>query len=120
MNSAHYSLFTHNSLNNLLSQYGFEEVCHTYTGWIKETDDLWYLARYTGKARDPRHYFENPQKVSRYLRVWNPIRTVAFYPVYLSWVARVRLDSAVKLFFSSPRAFWQKLILRVGNFFKVV
>src|SRR2546425_2572805 len=36
MNSAHYSLFTHNSLNNLLSRPGFEEVTHTYHGWRKE------------------------------------------------------------------------------------
>ena len=115
MNSGHYSLFTHNSLNNLLARYGFEEVSHTYSGWIKESDDLWYLARYTEKGGDPRVYFEDPKKVSRYLRVVNPVRTFVLYPVYLSRMARVRMNSAIRLLFSSPALFLQKVRSKIRN-----
>jgi len=113
MNSSHYSLFTHNSLNNMLSRYGFEEVIHTYEGWKKEVDDLWYLAKYTGKKGDPIMYFENPQAVSQYLRFINPLRSLVFFPVYSNWAMRVRVwnlfCSAVNTFFSSPKIFFQKL-----------
>jgi len=122
MNSAHYSLFTHNSLNNLLCRYGFDEVDHTYNGWYKEIDELWYLARYTGKKGDPAIFFEKPETVSRYLHVLNPLRTIVFFPIYSNWPTRVRFFSltnyAVKLFFSSPQVFFRKLILRIVKVFK--
>lgn len=108
MNSAHYSLFTHASLNNLLGRYGFEELAHTYSGWNKEIDDLWHIAKYTGIQADPRANFEEPAAVSRYLRVVNPLRSVAFYPVYSHWTARVRLFTALKLLLTSPAAFARK------------
>ena len=109
MNSGHYSLFTHNSLNNLLTRYGFEEVAHTYSGWKKEVDDLWYLAKFTGKIGDPKTYFENPENVSRYLSVINPLRSFIFYPIYSHWAMRVRIYTLLSLLITSPGEFFRKL-----------
>jgi hypothetical protein len=117
MNSAHYSLFTHNSLNNLLARYGFEEVAHTYCGWGKEVDDLWYLAKFTGKPGEPKMYFEEPKRVSRYLNVINPLRSLILYPVYSNWAMRVRLYTvifnAARLLMTSPMAFFKKVSKRI-------
>lgn len=109
MNSAHYSLFTHRSLDQLMARYGFEQVAHTYSGWKKEVDDLWYLARNTGKAQDPKPYYEDPEQVSRYLHVVNPLRSAVMFPVYSNWAARVRLFNAARLLVTSPKAFLGKL-----------
>lgn len=109
MNSAHYSMFTHASLNNLFARYGFEEVAHTYSGWNKEIDDLWHIARYTGVPSDPRAHFESPAAIDHYLRVTNPARTAAFYPIYSHWAARVRMFGALKLMLTSPSAFVSKV-----------
>lgn len=119
MNSSHYSLFTHNSLNNLLARYGFEEVAHTYSGWKKEVDDLWYLAKLTGKRADPAKYFENPTEVARYLRVINPMRSFLFYPVYSYWATRVRIYTAIRLFITSPKDFFRKASKHVKRKFAV-
>lgn len=108
MNSAHYSLFTHRSLNNLLARYGFEEVAHTYSGWNKEVDDLWHVARFTGVPGDPSAHFENPAVVSHYLHVTNPLRSAILYPIYSHWAARVRIYTAIKLLLTSPVAFFHK------------
>ena len=112
MNSSHYSLFTHHSLNNLLAQYGFEEVTHTYAGWNKEVDDLWHLAVYLGPL-DANQHFEKPERVSRYLRFINPFRSFMFYPIYSHWATRVRLVTVGKLLFDSPREFVRKVMARV-------
>jgi len=109
MNSSHYSLFTHHSLNHLLSKYGFEEITHSYAGWSKEIDDLWYLAKYTGKVTNPIKHFEDHKKVSHYLKVTNPIRTFMYFPIYANWMLKVRLFKAFKLLFTSPREFLQKV-----------
>jgi SAM-dependent methyltransferase len=109
MNSAHYSLFTHHSLNNLLSRHGFEEVTHTYNGWYKEVDDLWYVARYTGKPTDPKVHYESPRQVQRYLQTVNPLRSLVLYPIYSHWAARVRLFNGAKLLLTSPGDFFKKL-----------
>lgn len=109
MNSAHYSLFTHHSLNNLLAKYGFEEIVHTYSGWTKEVDDLWYLARFTGREVASHVHYENPEHVVRYLRVINPLRSLFFYPIYSHWAGRVRLYNAARLLVSSPTRFFRKL-----------
>ena len=118
MNSAHYSLFTHNSLNNLLARYGFEEISHTYSGWKKEVDDLWYIAKLTNKVHDSKIHFENPEAVSRYLRIINPLRSFVFYPVYSNWVVRVRIYTlvvnALKLLITSPSTFVKKLLQRIN------
>jgi SAM-dependent methyltransferase len=118
MNSSHYSLFTHQSLRNLLSRHGFEEVAHTYNGWKKEVDDLWYLAKYTGKAGEPEKSFEDPRDVYRYLHVVNPLRSFFFYPVYSNWTARVRiytmLARALKLLVTSPSLFLKKVVDRIA------
>jgi SAM-dependent methyltransferase len=113
MNSSHYSLFTHHSLNNLGSRYGFEEVVHTYSGWKKEIDDLWYLARFTGKVTDSRLHFENPANVSRYLSVINPLRSALFFLFYSNWARRVQIYTrsvnAARLLVESPTAFFRKV-----------
>jgi SAM-dependent methyltransferase len=72
MNSGHYSLFTHRSLNQLLARHGFEEIGHTYRGWRKEIDDLWHVARFTGRPQDPSVFFEDASAVQRYVNAWNP------------------------------------------------
>ncbi len=114
MNSAHYSLFTHKSLSNLLSRYGFEEITHTYSGWKKEVDDLWYLAKYTGVRSDLATHYEDPKEVSNYLHVVNPLRSFIFSPIYSYWAQKVRIWNlliyATKMFFKSPKLFFMKLI----------
>lgn len=117
MNSGHYSLFTHSSLSNLLSKYGLDEVAHTYSGWNKEVDDLWYLAKFAGKMNDPKVFFENPENVSRYLHVINPIRSIFFYPVYSHWALRVQIFNAFKLLLTSPADFFKKVAVRIKRFF---
>lgn len=118
MNSAHYSLFTHSSLNHLLSRYGFEEVAHTYSGWKKEIDDLWYLAKLTEKVSDPRIYFEDPKNISQYLRVVNPLRSVIFCPIYSHWATRVHIYTAIKLLMTSPLVFLRKASVRIKRVVK--
>jgi SAM-dependent methyltransferase len=119
MNSAHYSLFTHRTLATLLARYGFEEVAHTYRGWKKEHDDLWFLARRTDAKLDPARLYDDPRKVSRYLRVINPLRSFVFYPLYSHWDVRVRLynqlRTALGLLIRSPGEFVQKLSTRIGG-----
>ena len=90
MNSAHYSMFTHQSLNQLFARYGLEEVAHTYRGWHKEVDDLWHLARYTGNAPDPERFYEKPEEVARYVNVLNPLHTRLFAPLYANYPAKVQ------------------------------
>lgn len=96
MNSAHYSMFTHNSLNQLFSHYGLEEVTHTYRGWRKEIDDLWHLARFTGKVTDQRAFYENPGEVRRYVNTINPLRSMVCYPVYSDYARRVETYQSIK------------------------
>jgi SAM-dependent methyltransferase len=111
MNSAHYSLFTRHTLNNLLARYGFEEVFHTYSGWNKEIDDLWYLAKFTGNRTDPSKHFENAQQVHRYIETVNPLRSLLYYPIYSHWAGRVRIYNAFKLLLKSPVGFFRKVAL---------
>lgn len=117
MNSSHYSLFTHRSLNNLMARHGFEEVTHTYAGWNKEHDDLWHVARYTGIEADPAGHFEDPKRVSRYLHLVNPVRSFVFYPLYSHWATRVRIwtlfGTVLRQLRESPRLFLQKVCSRL-------
>jgi len=96
MNSAHYSMFTHNSLNQLFSHYGLEEVTHTYRGWHKEIDDLWHLAKFTGKVADPKAFYENPDEVRRYVNTINPVRSLVCYPLYSDYARRVEFYRSIK------------------------
>ena len=89
MNSAHYSLFTHQSLNQLFARYGIEEVCHTYRGWHKEIDDLWHIGRFRGSASDAAAFFEDARAVRRYVNVYNPLRSIAYAPFYAGYAKRV-------------------------------
>jgi SAM-dependent methyltransferase len=116
MNSAHYSLFTHRSLNQLMAYHGFEEVRHTYRGWRKEIDDVWHVARYTGTASKPEAQYEDPRAVQRYINFYNPIRSAAYAPVYAGYAKRIQLLRTVgnmgALFRRSPGEFIRKAARR--------
>jgi len=90
MNSAHYSMFTHASLDQLMARYGFAPVVGTYRGWHKEIDDLWHVARYTGEPIEPRQYYEDPQVVTRFVNWVNPLRSLVLYPVFSNYHRKVQ------------------------------
>ncbi len=90
MNSAHYSLFTRASLDQLMARYGFEPVTSTYRGWRKEIDDVWHLARYTGKPLDPVQFYEDPEGVARFVNWINPMRSALFAPVFANYPKKVQ------------------------------
>jgi SAM-dependent methyltransferase len=106
MNSSHYSIFTHASLDQLFSKYGFEPVHHTYRGWMKEIDELWHVARFTGGPSRQQEYFEKAADVDRYLRVTNPVRSVLYSPVFDRYSERRQLlqhvSAACRIFLQSP------------------
>jgi SAM-dependent methyltransferase len=116
MNSGHYSLFTHQSLNQLFARYGIEEVCHTYRGWYKEIDDLWHVARFRGPAANPTVFFENPRAVQRYVNVYNPVRSIVYAPIYAQYAQRVafmnRHIGLWNLLRHSPSVFLSKVMKR--------
>jgi SAM-dependent methyltransferase len=113
MNSAHYSLFTHRSLNQLFAPHGLEEAGHTYRGWRKEIDDLWHVAKFTGRVSDSATSFEDAQTVDRYLSLHNPVRSFLHAPFYSGYARRVRLWTAcckaLALFRESPWGFLSNL-----------
>lgn len=82
MNASHYSMFNHRSLGQLSAKYGFEPVAHTYRGWRKEIDDLWYLARYTGNTASPSQFYENPEEVDFYINFRNLANSVLHWPLH--------------------------------------
>ena len=90
MNSAHYSLFTRASLDQLMARFGFEPVVGTYRGWRKEIDDLWHVARFTGEATDPRRFYEDPAAVARFVNWVNPLRSLVYYPVFSNYPRKVQ------------------------------
>jgi len=108
MNSAHYNMFTHTTLNRLFNRYGLQEVSHTYRGWLKEIDDLWHVAKYTGEINEDNLFKDSPAKVESYLKTWIPLRTLLFSPFYTSdgkwrrifalWFAVLRSRKEKKLF----------------------
>lgn len=116
MNSAHYSLFTHRSLNQLMANHGFDEVRHTYRGWRKEIDDLWHVARYTGVAREPQAQYEDPHAVQRYINIYNPVRSAIYAPLYSNYAKRIQFGRTIAnlggLFRRSPSEFIRKAIKR--------
>lgn len=81
MNSAHYSLFTDRSFDQLLARHGFEEVDHRYNPWKAGPDQLGHLARFTGVPTAPERFYEDPQAVARYLQVVNPLRSAVYLPL---------------------------------------
>jgi SAM-dependent methyltransferase len=89
MNSAHYSMFTVRSFDQLLARYGFEQVAHRYERWTSSPDQFGHLARYTGVPGEPARFYEDPQEVARYLRVINPLRSLAYYPLHGGYRARL-------------------------------
>jgi 2-polyprenyl-3-methyl-5-hydroxy-6-metoxy-1,4-benzoquinol methylase len=82
MNSGHYSLFTVQTFNQLLARHGFVEVAHRYEHWASTPDQFGHVARYVGEPTDPEQFYEAPDKVARYLRVENPLRSIVYYPLY--------------------------------------
>ena len=121
MNSSHYSLFSHASLNQLVSKYGFEPTAHTYRGWLTEIDELWHVARFTGVVSDPVRFFEDPHDVERYVTWTNPARTVLYYPVFDRWPQKRNvvhltlhtLRAGVRSFLRSPRDFPRRAYARL-------
>lgn len=113
MNSAHYSLFTHRSLNQLFSRYGLIEVSHTYRGWTKEIDDLWHVGELQTQLGDPSVFYENAYRVRRYVNLYNPIRSALFSPLYAGYSARVAIARNWRLFRKSPLAFLRDLPRRL-------
>lgn len=105
LNSARYSLFTPRSLDQLLAPLGLEQVHHTFRGWLKEIDEFWHVARYTGACRPREELFEDPLEVKHYLDVTNPFRTLVYLPLLSHLPLRRRLVSAVSLLVTSPREF---------------
>ena len=96
MNSAHYSMFTTASLDQLMARHGFEPVVGTYRGWRKEIDDLWHVARYTGATLDPAKYYEDPEAVARFVNWVNPLRSLLFYPVFSNYHRKVQRVMYIK------------------------
>jgi SAM-dependent methyltransferase len=118
MNSAHYSLFTHQSLNQLMARHGFEEVAHRYDHSWRSPDQFCHLARFTGTPTDPRSFYERPAEVDRYLRVTNPLRSVLYYPRHGELPERaydaVRIAARVAaLALRSPREFLRRARARL-------
>jgi|GEM_PF-1596142 len=114
MNSGHYSIFTHKSINQLFAKYGFEEVTHTYRGWNKEIDDLWHLAKFTGIIKAENSFYEDPHQVKSYINITNPINSIINYPVYSNYAKRIEainffkqklrfIKRNFKLLFTSPK-----------------
>jgi len=116
MNSSHYSLFTHHSLNQLLARHGFKEICHSYRGWRKEIDDLWHVARYTGRPTSPRAHFDNPRAVRRYVNLYNPLRSLLYAPLYAAHARRVAFGTTAARLWAvmrrSPTEFLRRAIRR--------
>jgi len=96
MNSAHYSLFTHASLDQLLARHDLEEVAHTYRGWRQEVDDLWHVSRFTGRAPAPETFYEDARAVARYVNLLNPVNTAVHAPFLLARRLARRVGGALK------------------------
>lgn len=96
MNSAHYSMFTGASLNQLCARFGFERVTTTYRGWRKEIDDVWHVARYTGNPIDPTQFYEDPEQVARFVNWINPLRSIVYYPLFSNYHRKVQRVMYVK------------------------
>ncbi len=90
MNSNHYSMFTQASLDQMMARFGFEPVVATYRGWRKEIDDLWHVARFTGKLIEPTQFYEDREAVARFVNVVNPLRSLLFYPMFSNYHRRVQ------------------------------
>lgn len=96
MNSAHYSMFTQASLNQLMARHGFEPVVSTYRGWRKEIDDVWHVARFTGAELDAQKFYEDPEQVARFVNWVNPLRSIVYYPVFSNYHKKVQRVMYVK------------------------
>jgi SAM-dependent methyltransferase len=122
MNSSHYSMFNHHSLNQLCARHGFMEVTHTYRGWHKEIDDMWHVARYQPDANLPEHaakHFEDPQAVAHYVNSVNPLRSLLYAPYYAGYASRVQfftlVTHALGLLVRDPRQFARRALARING-----
>jgi hypothetical protein len=64
-------------------------------------------------------FFEDPAAVSRYLRVTNPLRSLAFYPVFDRWsqkrIALQKLLAAARLLVRDPVRFARRASQVLGR-----
>jgi len=117
MNSAHYSMFTATSFNQLLARYGFVEIAHRYERWSSTPDQFGHVARFTGEPSDPTRFYEDPHEVARYLRVINPIRSLAYYPLHGAYRARLAKGAVLaRLTFDALRTEPSRLPRRALNY----
>jgi 2-polyprenyl-3-methyl-5-hydroxy-6-metoxy-1,4-benzoquinol methylase len=116
MNSAHYSMFTHKSLNCLFARYGLEEVSHKYHSSSGSVDEFWHIARYTGNKQNQNRYFENPYTVQRYIKYINPIRTKLYTIFYLPFVQRLnsRIQYIINEAITKPSQIIPRIMKKLG------
>jgi hypothetical protein len=122
MNSAHYSLFTDRSFDQLLARYGFEQVSHRYNPWNAGPDQLGHLARFTGVKQSPERYYEDPREVARYLNVINPVRSGVYLPLIGGYRgyrhhlhhATTYAREVARLLVTQPDQFLQRAAKRLG------
>lgn len=120
MNSAHYNLFTHKSLNHFLYPAGVTEVTHTYRGFWKEIDELWHLGQRQHQAISAsiEETYENPKAVQFYINVLNPLRSLLYWPLFSEWSKRVQLFLSIqrnyKIIFSDPVLLVKKIIKKIS------
>lgn len=117
MNSAHYNMFTHLSLNALFSDACLQERHHTYRGFLKEVDELWHLSQKVPYGIDPVQYYVPGVEVKKYIEVINPARTKIFGLVFSNWSKKVEMFRRLKRFsllvLQNPKASAQKIGLRI-------
>ena len=104
MNAGHYSMFTHHTMNRLFAKAGLEEVCHSYRGAWAWSDELWHLARFTGRSEEEIETpLESAEEVCRYVNEQTlsneRLGMVGYVPLRALWRvadgARRRLRSLV-------------------------
>jgi SAM-dependent methyltransferase len=122
MNSSHYSMFNHHSLNQLCARHGFSEVTYTYRGWRKEIDDMWHVARYEPDTNLPQQavaHYEDPRAVAHYVNSTNPLRSVLYAPYYAGYAKRVQIYSlvthALGVLVRNPRQFARRALARING-----
>lgn len=116
MNSGHYSMFTHKSLNCLFARYGLKEVSHKYHSSSGSIDEFWHIARYTGNKKNQSLYFENQNTVKRYIKYINPIRTKLYAIFYLPFVQRLsdRVQYILNEMITKPSQIIPRIMKKLG------
>lgn len=118
MNSAHYNLFTHRTLNLLMSKKNIKMITYSYNGSWKEIDELWHLGQLNPGISQPVDTLkDSPQFVQFYINYINPLRSLFFWPIYDNWSKKIQLVKAIRrnlnLVFSDPLLLAKKLSNRL-------